>query len=349
MDEEVMNKLDPMKILLSVIDPEYPNDIHVEEIVNNLDLLKAAMKLAEKNGLYYYFILRLKELNIDSPFLEEDRWNKENQKLSELKETVMLLNKVSNDYGIDYILIKSCNTIPHIPRDVDVFVHKGEKRKIIQALENNGMNCVRSDIAQTTLKKGKHLETDIYTGIHYFAVEFIDESFLLKSSIKSKIFGVEYPGLTEEADLLLTLIHSLFGHRVITLLDFLHIKTLKDNIRDIDLCRKYAYEKGWGYVFDFVLNELDTLHRRIYKEGEIIDFPYMFGTNFILKCVSMIDGLYISSINKLFLHISLFLDIIVQKSKDTILYELLRSFGPTKKYLNIALIWFEQHGRIKTD
>ena len=343
-----MNKLDPMKVILSVIDPEYPNDIHVEEIAKNRDLLKAAIKLAEQNGLYYYFILRLKELNINLSFLEEERWNKEEQKLSELKETIKLLNKVSNDYGIDYILIKACNTIPHIPRDVDIFVHKGEKRKIIEALGNSGMKCVRSDIAQTTLKKEKYLETDIYTGIRYFGVEFLDENFLWNSNVKSKIFGIEYPGLNEEADFLLTLIHSLFGHRVITLLDFLHIKSLRNNIRDINLCRKYAYEKGWGAVFDFVLNELDSLRRRIYKEGEIIHFPYLFGTNFILRCVSMVDGLYINKSNKIFLRISLILDKVIYRLKDSVLYNLLKSFEPTRKFLLSVIIWFEQHGRIKT-
>lgn len=343
-----MNKLDPMKVVLSVVDPEYPNDIQVEEIAKNRDLLKSAVKLAERNGLYYYFSLRLKELNVDLSFLEEERWNKEKQKLLELKETIKLLNKVSNDYGIDYILIKACNTIPHIPRDVDFFVHKGEKRKIIEALGNNGMKCVRSDIAQTTLKKEKYLETDIYTGIRYFGVEFLDERFLWGSNVKSKIFGIEYPGLNEEADFLLTLIHSLFGHRVITLLDFLHIKSLRDNIRDIDLCRKYAYEKGWGAVFDLVLNELDTIHRRIYKEGELIRFPYLFGTNFILKCVSMVDGLYINKSNKMFLRISLILDKVIYRLKDSVLYNLLKSFEPTRKFLLSVIIWFEQHGRIKT-
>ena len=343
-----MSNLDSMKILLSVIDLEYPSDIHLEEIAKDRALLKSTIKLAERNGLYYYFSLRLKELNIDLSFLEEERWNPKNQKLSELKETIMLLNKVSNDCGIDYILIKSCNTIPHIPRDVDIFVHKGEKRKIIEALGNNGMKCVRSDIAQTTLKKEKYLETDIYTGIRYFGVEFLDESFLWNSNVKSKLFGMEYPGLNAEADFLLTVIHSLFGHRVITLLDFLHIKSLRDNIRDIDLCRKYAYEKGWGSVFDLVLNELDTLHRRIYKEGEIIDFPYLFGTSFILKCVSIVDGLYMSTSNKIFLRISLILDKVIYRLKDSVLYNLLKSFEPTRKFLLSVLVWFEQHGKIKT-
>lgn len=336
-----------MRYLLAVVDSEYPVEVDVDRLGKDKKLFKSALKLAERNGLYYHFILRLRGLDIDLSFFEEERWNQEEQKLSELEETIMLLNKVSKDYGIDYILIKACNMIPHVPRDVDIFVRREEKRKIIEALENNGMKCVRSDVAHITLKKEKYMEMDIYTGIRYFGVEFLDESFLWNSNVKSKIFGVEYPSLNAEADFLLTLIHSLFGHRVITLLDFLHIESLRDNIQDIDLCRKYAYEKGWGSVFDLVLNELDTLHRRIYKEGEIIHFPYRFGLNFILKCVSMVDGLYMNKSNKIFLRISLILDRVIYGLKDSALYNLLKSFEPTRKFLLSVVIWFEQHGRIK--
>ena len=47
-----MNKLDPMEIVLSVVDQAYPNNIQVKEMSKNRDLLKAAIKLAERNGLY---------------------------------------------------------------------------------------------------------------------------------------------------------------------------------------------------------------------------------------------------------------------------------------------------------
>jgi hypothetical protein len=111
-----------MKALLSVIDPDYPNDISVEEITGDSTLLNSAIKLAERNGLYYYFILRLKELNTDISFLDEKRWEEEKQKLSGFKETITLLNEVSKEQGIDYLLIKACTKIPHAPRDVDIFI-----------------------------------------------------------------------------------------------------------------------------------------------------------------------------------------------------------------------------------
>lgn len=324
-----MNKLDPMKVVLSVVDPEYPNDIQVEEIVKNRDLLKSAIKLAERNGLYYYFIYKLKELGIDSSFLGEERWNEEERKLSGLKKTITVLNDVSKDYGIEYIIIKACNAIPHIPRDVDIFVRNEDRTKIITALEDNGMKCVISDVTETVLRKAGYIDVELYSKICYLGIDFIDESFFLKSGVKDTMFGMEYSGLNKEANFLLMLIHRLLGHRSMSLLDLLHMNSLKDDI-NIDVCRGHAREKGWESVFDLSLNKLDILHEKVYKEGDIVPFPYLFDRKFMLKCVSEIDGLKMGKCVKIIFYISLIEDGIVCKLKDSFLYNLLKSFKPTR-------------------
>ena len=327
-----MNKLDPMEIVLSVVDLEYPNDIQVEELVRDRALLKAAIKLAERNGLYYYFIYRLKELDVDSSFLEKERWSEEERRLSGLKNTITLLNDVSKDYGIEYIIIKACNTIPHIPRDVDIFVRNEDRTKIIKALEDNGMKCVQAGITETALK-GEYMKIDVYTEICYIGVNFLNGNFLWQSSNKDEVFGIEYSGLNNEANFLLMLVHSLFGHRSMSLLDFLHIKHIRGDI-DIDACRKYAYERGWGMVFDLTLNKLDNIKERMYEDKEIIYFPYLFDRNFILKCVSGIDGLSIGGYDKIFLDATLIQDRIIYELRDTPLYNLLKSFEPARNLIN---------------
>lgn len=328
-----MNSLNPMEIVLSVVDPEYPNDIRVEEITKNMDLLKAAIKLAEKNGLYYYFIHRLKELEMDLPLSEKDRWKEEKKKLSEFKKTIMLLNSISKDYEIDYIIIKACNTIPHIPRDIDTFVRKKDRIKLIKALENNGMKSVQWGVSETALRGGEYMKVDVYTEICYIGVDFMDGNFLRQSSIKEELFGIVYPGLNKEASFLLMLVHSLFGHRSMSLLDFLHIKHLKEDINTA-VCREYAYEKGWGSVFDLILEELDIIYEKIYKKGEVIDFPYLFNRNLVLKCVSGIEGLTMSMHDKIFFHLALIEERISYELKDTPLYNLLKSFEPARNTIN---------------
>jgi len=327
-----MNDLDRMKVVLSVVDPEYPNGIQVDEIAKNRHLLKSAIKLAERNGLYYYFIYRLKEQGVDLPLAERARWNKENQKLSEFKETIKLLNKVSKDYGIEYIIIKACNTIPHIPRDIDIFVQNEDRAKIIKALEDNGMKCIQSGIAETSLK-GDYMKVDVYTEICYIGADFMDGSFLRQSSIKDEVFGIEYSGLNNEADFLLMLVHSLFGHRSMSLLDFLHMAHLRENI-NVSVCKNYAHKRGWGSVFDLALDKVDNLYKRIYNEEEIIRFPYVFDWNFILKCISMVEGLNMRKHNKIFLYISLIQDRVGYELKDTPLYNLLKSYEPVRNMMN---------------
>ena len=327
-----MNKVDPMKVVLSVVDSEYPSDIRIEELVNKKELFESAVTIADRNGLYYYFIYKLKELNIALPFLDNDRWKEENQKVSKVKETVAFLNSATKNSAIDYILIKIFNTVPHVPNDIDIFIRKEERQKFIKVIENNGMDCVQSSPAETRFK-GKYTKIDVYTEICYIGVDFIDGGFLWESKVGNEFFGVEYPALSEEADFLLLLPHYLFGHRRITLLDFLHMKHRISHI-NVNTCREYAYDKGWGTVFDLTLDHLNHLHERIYKEGEVIYFPYLFNHNFILKCISGIEGLNMGRYNKVFLYISFVMDKINLDLERTPLYNLVKSFEPARNLVN---------------
>jgi len=331
-----MANLNALKVVLSAIDVDYPQ-IHVEEIVKDRNLLKLAIKLAKRNGLYYKFICSLKEMKVELPPTEKERWIKEEKGLAEYKKTIELLNKVSNDYGIDYILIKECNAVPHIPRDVDIFIRKEDRTRLIQALENNGMTCVISDDAETILRQTEYIDIEFYTGINYFGINFIDEGFLLESRVKDKLFGTEYPRLNNESSFLLMLVHRLFGHRSLSLLDLLYLISLRKNIKDIDVCGGYAEQKGWGKVFNLALKELDDIYKKIYQENKVINFPYLFSTQFILKCITEIDGLKMGRYDRLFIQLSLVQDGILCRLNNTVLYKMLKSFNPAR---NAANAWF---------
>ena len=328
-----MNNLAPMKVVLSVIDPEYPNDIHMEEIAKDRTLLKKTIKLAERNGLYYYFILRLRELNLDLPFLNKERWNRELQKLSALKKTLAFLNKMQN-HAIDYILIKACTKIPHIPRDVDILVRIEDREKISDMFERDDMKVVYSNPVETAFGKEGYMKLDIYSRIEYISVEFIDKEFLWNSRVEDRMFGIEYTSLNDEANFILLFVHSLFGHRSMTLLDFLHIKNIRGNIQDIDVCREYAYEKGWGMVFDMGLEKLENLYERIYKDGETVSFPYLFNRKFMLKCVASIEGLDMKRREKVFFHISLGLDRLAYGLAKSPFYNYLLAFNTGRRIFN---------------
>ena len=338
-----MNKLDQMKVVLSVVDPEYPKDIPVKEIAKNRKLLKSAIKLAERNGLYYYFILRLRELNLDLSFLDKERWGGELQKLSALKKTLGFLNDMQKHDGIDYILIKACTKIPHVPRDVDIFVHIEDRKKIYDVFERESMKVIYSNPVETAFGKEGYMKLDIYSRIEYIGMNFIDSEFLWNSKVKDWMFGIVYPSLKDEANFLLLLVHSLFGHRSMTLLDFLHTKALMSNI-DKKVCREYAYEKGWGAVFDMGLERLKAIYKTIYKDGDVVSFPYLFDRKFMLKCVASIEGLEMKRREKVFFHISLGLDRLAYGLARSPFYNYLMAFNTGRRIFN-SLGYFVRNRR----
>ena len=340
-----MNKLDPMKVVLSVVDPEYPNDINVEEVAKNVDLMKKAIKLAERNGLYYYFILRLKQLNQDISLLdnEQERWNRELQKLSALKKTLTFSNDMQKHDGIDYILIKACTKIPHVPRDVDILVRSEDREKIYDAFNRDGMKIVYSNPVETAFDKEGYMKLDIYSRIQYIGMNFIDKEFLWNSKVEDRMFGIEYLSLNNEANFLLLLVHSLFGHRSMTLLDFLHIKALMSNI-DKKVCREHAYEKDWGAVFDMGVKKLESIYKTIYKDGKVVSFPYLFNRKFMLKCIASLEGLEMKRREKMFFNISLGLDRLAYELAQSPFYDYLLTFNTGRKVFN-SLGYFVRNRR----
>lgn len=326
-----MSNPKPLEVVLTVVDPEYPRRVDIEEIRKDEKLFKSAVRLAERNGLYYYFISRLRELNVDLPFLDVKQWEEENKRLKEFKESFKLLNKVSNNYEVDYISIKECNTIPHVSRDVDIFVRNEDRTKIINALKSYDMEYIDTSVTETILRKEGYIDIELYSRICYLGIDFIDEDFLFDSHITDTIFGIEYPSLNEEANLLLTIIHALLGHRRVSLLDFLHIMNLKKKA-NIDICRQYAHKKGWESVFNLALDKLDSLHERIYKEGKIIRFPYLFKRNFMMGCISELVELNKKKL-KIIFYLSLIQDEIVEMSKNTFLYDVVKSHKSIEKLI----------------
>jgi len=330
-----MSALQPFSALLSVVDPDYNKSFEVEELTRENRLLKATARLAKRNGLYYWFIQRLIESGVALPAGQDGPWQQEKERLAEFKRTVMLINSLSRDYGIDYILIKGCDTVPNVPRDVDILVRVEDSERIYRALADYGAKCFYSGPVEASFLIAGCIKLDIYCGISYLGMDFVDGTLLWNSRVEKEIFGISYCGLNQEADFLSFLPHTLFGHRSMTLLDFLHLKHLRKEIKDIELCREYAYRQGWGAAFDSSLTLLSSLATRIYEKRKTVSFPYLFKRDFMLKCASALDKVELGTRQKLFFSISLGLDWFSDKLMKSPFYESLASFGVGRKAYNL--------------
>jgi hypothetical protein len=336
-----MNKPDSMSVIISVI---YSNALDyrvVEELLKNDRFLKKTLRLAEINGLYYYFMLKLREFGIEVP-LQEERFNKELEKLSAFKETIRLLNTISRSIQSDYMIIKACTEIPHVPRDIDILVHESDKDKYSKAFENIGMTCVHSNDVETSFSKEGYLKVDIYTGVRYVTIDFLKDEYLWSSYKTGETAGVAHPLLGNEANILLMLVHSLYGHRSMTFLDFLHIARIMEN-SDINLARKYAFECGWGETFEAILNKFNEINESIIGGTSAnMLFPYRFSPNFVMNSISHMEHLKLDRKTKMFLHFSFFIDRVLYDLRKSRVYDILLNYQWIRNSFN-SFNYFVRH------
>ncbi|MBI4287993.1 MAG: nucleotidyltransferase family protein [Chloroflexi bacterium] len=327
-----------LRLLLSLAAPEdYGSTARVPYALEK-GLVKRVVRLAKANGLFYCVARGINTQEQDLSFLKEALAQEERKRQAYL-ETIRLLNDIEARHGIRFMLIKACTSVPHVPRDIDIFVSPMEKSSFSQALKDSGFKCVYDSPAESSYASPGHMELDIYTSIIYAHKTFFDEDFLWQAKTIEEKDGLKYPALQPYANYPLILVHSLFGHRVMSLLDFLQLQYLRRSMQP-DASRDYAYLMGWGKVFDIAVERLDVIEKMVSARSPGISFPLLFDQRFVMACFAKLgDGGEDEFHASLSLRLSLFIDRLVHELRKSPFYEPLERLKfPGRVATNLGLI-----------
>ncbi|MFC1488148.1 hypothetical protein ACFLRN_10740, partial [Thermoproteota archaeon] len=149
----------------------------------------------------------------------------EESALEKLTKTLSYLNSFFSDMELDFMFIKLFRNLDYAPRDVDVLLKRGQTSKILSALKKENICVKSSGNIETKCEKEGLLDIDFYEGFYYLSLNFLDEDFLWKTPKTVTFCGVECTIPNPDADFLSLIIHSLLGHRYLSLLDFLYAKS----------------------------------------------------------------------------------------------------------------------------
>lgn len=333
--DDSMDNLQPTKVVLTVVDSGNETDRFLRSLErSHKHLLEEAVSLAERNGLDEVFLRRMSSAGLNLGQQDKRKLEENRQKKLTIQRTIVLLNEVSESQGIRHVIIKMPYCIPHIPRDVDVFVPYEDRDLMIESLIESGMKVEYSSSAETTLRKEGYAKVDIYSRICYFEFDFLDDSFFSRSRMDHLLFDTPCPVLDETASFILQLLHCLFGHRSLTLLDFLDLKLLEDSIEDVERCRQVVREYGWEPLFNLAVDWMKNLRVSVYESGDDVPFPHLVSQDFVLHCISTIEGLSLSVSQRAFLRFSLLLDEWSLRLQGTELYDALRATPRVRRAVN---------------
>jgi len=316
----------------------------------NQSVINSVLSYSEKNGLKFLVLTLLNKIKFDDRPVQsiiECEFSQEADKSEKFSKTIHFLSTLPKDHGLHYILVKSFDSTKHIPNDVDIFIRNEDRLKVIKHLSLNGMNCQQSSVAETKLE-GRYMNIDLYTRINYLGIDFVDADLLWNSVIQKKFMDVSYPGLNPEADLLMLIPHSMFGHRRMTLLDFLHFRTLRQNA-NIPFCREYATRHGWGYTFDVFIQLLDTLEDDILVKKVKIRFPFNYPKKILLDSINHTKGIQFGLKNYFFFTLSYWMEGIMYSLEDSMIYNIVKSNKLLRNFFNSTCSFFKKRrGDIKS-
>ncbi len=327
-----------LQLLLSLASPESAAPSPKVQAPLRNGLLKRVVQLAKANGLFYCVAQRLDELGENPSFLREARLQEERKRQAYL-QTIRLLNSIEADRAIRFMLIKACTSVPHVPRDIDIFVSPADKPRFSQALKDSGMKCVYDSPAESSYASPGHMELDIYTSIIYAHKTFFGEDFLWQAKTLEERNGLKYPALRPYANYPLILVHSLFGHRVMSLLDFLQLQHLRQDM-DLGASREYAYKMRWGAVFDMAVERLEAIAKDLYGGSPHPSFPLLFDQPFVMECFAKLDDSQRGEFHpSSALRLSLFIDRLVHELRKPPFYEPLERLKfPGRIATNLGLV-----------
>ncbi|MCU4975382.1 hypothetical protein OB955_22040 [Halobacteria archaeon AArc-m2/3/4] len=317
---QVMVSVHPQRCVLDVLDNDYEGTGLVD---HNLRDRERILRYAEKNGVDYLYSQKLNDGD-DTNSFEKD--------ISNTKKLISLLNEVCGELDITYKVIKLYNEVPHIPNDLDIFVSSNDREVLIKTLTDRGLDLIEDNVAETKLR-GEFGKVDIYTEINYGGIPFVNPDKILNHGADNDFFGVNYPGVTSNTDLLILIPHQVIGHKRITLLDLLHLKSLLEKA-DLEKCCEYAQDLGWEPLFYNTVELLTTLIDMIYNEGKVIEFPYMFSYDFVISSIEESSKQELSLKNRILFSSSYVLHYFMYKSEGTWLYNMLKSNSTTRWLVN---------------
>lgn len=303
-------------IILRFVDGEFSR-LHPRtsiDLIKDRRLLFQSLRIAETNGLLYPFCCGL----LGEPFLKDDFGmieayvkNEENT-LSLLRKTLQSVKVLFEEESLDFMFIKLYRGMEYAPKDVDVLVKSEDMQTAISMLKRDGFGVeVLSDV-EIKCQKAGILRVDLYSGFYYLSWPFIDENSFWEDTRKVDIQGVNCSIPSLEVDFLSLIIHSLLGHRRLSLLDFLYAKSLMRSERfNFHKIMSRAEERGWGNAFEKAFQILSDLYQSLYLGADCpngIRFPLVFSTKFTLGAFNGFACFPVKRTKKIFFIISAFLD-----------------------------------------
>lgn len=144
-------------------------------------------------------------------------------------KTLKLLNKITKENNIKYLLFKTYKYIPEIvDGDIDIFIQKKNFHKFLEIFKKNGFRYFENEIEKAICEKEGYCKIEPRVNAAFHEIVIIDEQKIWNNKEQIKINGLEILKVSKEIDLLYLLFSILYGPNYLKL--YLLLVYKKNNV-----------------------------------------------------------------------------------------------------------------------
>jgi len=207
-------------------------------ILKGRDLPKSFIKnkkfyeyILNNNIAYYYS----SELSEKKTLLDKKIMSVGNSLNNKYYKTLKLLNKISKEHKIKFLLFKTYKYIPEVvDNDIDLFVREKDFYRFMNALEKEGFNCWENEHLKGICTREEFCNIEPRVNSEFHELIILKEQRIWYSEEKVSINGMTVFKVIKEIDLLHLILSILYNPNYLKLYVYILLKSVKiENIQDL--------------------------------------------------------------------------------------------------------------------
>jgi hypothetical protein len=272
--------------------------IRCEELIKKGLSLEVLFDEAKINKVSFQLAKKLKENRlVKSGDLVDSLIEDGDNGAVKLKNTLIALNNILGEKGIEFLVIKTYKTELFVTADIDIIVKSNDYEEAIIALENKGFSkgggrffrlVNMLQLGTPDFIANGMLTIDFYGGIPWKGFSLMDEEFLWQEPRVMNFEGVRYLIPNPEADFLSIVLSTIFTDVKLTFLDYSYLNSLIDEGLDYQKIHYQANKFYWSDTFNKYILMLCNLKNRLRSEKPAplgVKFPIPVKFSFVINAL----------------------------------------------------------------
>ncbi len=188
--------------------------------------------------------------------------------IDKYNRTILAIREISDDFnasGIDYAVFKTIKPFMYNPSDIDVLISYEDRRLACDLLLRKGYTSEVKDATCITMRN--EMDVDLYTEPSVSDIPYLRRDELMENSAYKEMNGTKVSVLSDLAEFIAVMSHSLYKEQMLTLNDYYTLTILAERL-SVDNILKFAQDTNTVPVLRLITSICRNITEQIFGKNQ---------------------------------------------------------------------------------